>query len=224
MKIIQKTKSDPRNLAVYPVILAVPDRKQQLMGREKVSFLSRHARRALEISAQKRQIQLGDLKKDEKGVPLPFNGNYWSVTHKAEYVGGVIARTRIGIDLEKIRPIKEALYKKTACESEWGLSDSDKVTLFFRYWTAKESVLKASGIGIRDLLKCRIKRIIDDRHLVVDYIEHNWVVEHFYFNGHVASVVKNNVDVKWTFSTEILCPINKQGGLHDCSGAKRRGC
>ncbi|MBW2605395.1 MAG: 4'-phosphopantetheinyl transferase superfamily protein [Deltaproteobacteria bacterium] len=195
---------------ICPVILAVPNKKQQLMGREKVSFLSRHARRALEISAQKRKIQLGDLEKNENGAPLPFNGNYWSVTHKTEYVGGVIARARIGIDLEKIRPVKEALYRKTARESEWGLSATDKMALFFRFWTSKESVLKASGTGIRDLLKCRIKRIIDDRHLVVNYKEYNWDVEHLYFNGHIASVVKNNVDVKWVFSQDIADTSHQQ--------------
>jgi 4'-phosphopantetheinyl transferase len=207
MKIIRNPEPETRDLIIYPVILAVPNEIQQLSGREKVSFLSMHARRAIEISAQKGQIQLGDLKKNEKGVPLPFNGNYWSVTHKIEYVAGVIAREGIGIDLEKIRPIKEALYKKTASESEWGLSDTDKIALFFRYWTSKESVLKASGTGIRDLLKCRIARIIDDRHLVVNYREHHWVVEHFFFKGHIASVVKNNVDVEWAFFTDSSLPI-----------------
>jgi 4'-phosphopantetheinyl transferase len=207
MKIIRNPEPETRNQIVYPVILAVPENERRLTGREKVSFLSIHARRALEISAQKRQIQLGDLKKNESGVPLPFNGNYWSVTHKAEYVGGVIAQARIGIDLEKIRSVKEAIYRKTARESEWGLSDSDKVALFFRYWTSKESVLKASGTGIRDLLKCRIKRIIDDNHLVVNYRERDWIVEHFYFNGHIASLIKNNVDVKWIFYTDTSLPI-----------------
>jgi 4'-phosphopantetheinyl transferase len=207
MKIIRNPGPETRDLIIYPVILAVPNEIQQLSGREKVSSLSKHARRALEISAQKSQIQLGNLKKNEKGVPLPFNGKYWSVTHKVEYVAGVIARERIGIDLEKIRPIKDALYKKTASESEWRLSDTDKISLFFRYWTSKESVLKASGIGIRDLSKCRITQIIDDRHIVVNYKEHNWVVEHFFFNGHIASVVKNNVDVKWAFFTDTSLPI-----------------
>ncbi len=190
-----------QNRLIHPVILVVPDKKRQLTGREKVSFLSRHARRALEISAQKSRIQLGDLKKDENGVPLPFNGNYWSITHKTGYVAGVIAREKIGIDIEKIRPFKEALYRKTAHDREWGLSDADKIILFFRYWTSKESVLKASGTGIRDLLKCRIERIIDDNRLVINYKEQRWHIEHFYFNGHIASVVKNNVDVEWTFFT-----------------------
>ena len=204
---IQNPKLNIQNRVIYPVILAVPNKKQQLMGREKVSFLSRHARRALEISAQKSRIQLGDLKKDENGVPLPFNGNFWSVTHKTGYVAGVIARERIGIDLEKIRPVKEALHRKTAHDNEWALSDIDKTVLFFRYWTSKESVLKVSGTGIRDLLKCRIERIIDDNHLVINYKERNWHIEHFYFNEHIASVVKNNVDVEWAFFTDTSLPI-----------------
>lgn len=187
-----------RNPILYPVILAVPDKEQKLTGREKVANLSNHARRALEISAQKSCIELGDLTKNENGAPLPFGGNYWSLTHKPIYVGGVIAPTQIGIDIEKIRPCSKALFRKTANESEWGLSDADSFKLFFRYWTSKESVLKASGTGIRDLSKCRIVQIIDHNHLVINYEDRKWLIEHFYFDGHIASVVKNDFDVEWT--------------------------
>ena len=187
-----------RTPILYPVILAVPDKEQKLTGRKKVANLSNHARRALEISAQKSCIELGDLTKNENGAPLPFGGNYWSLTHKPRYVGGVIAPTQIGIDIEKIRPCSEALFRKTANESEWGLSDADSFKLFFRYWTSKESVLKASGTGIRDLSKCRIVQIIDHNHLVINYEDRKWLIEHFYFDGHIASVVKNDFDVEWT--------------------------
>ncbi len=187
-----------RNPILYPVILAVPDKEQKLTGREKVANLSNHARRALEISAQKSCIELGDLTKNENGAPLPFDGNYWSLTHKPIYVGGVIAPTQIGIDIEKIRPCSKALFRKTANESEWGLSCADSFKLFFRYWTSKESVLKASGTGIRDLSKCRIVQIIDHNHLVINYEDRKWLIEHFYFDGHIASVVKNDFDVEWT--------------------------
>lgn len=187
-----------RNPILYPVILAVPDKEQKLTGREKVANLSNYARRALEISAQKSCIELGDLTKNENGAPLPFDGNYWSLTHKPRYVGGVIAPTQIGIDIEKIRPCSKALFRKTANESEWGLSDADSFKLFFRYWTSKESVLKASGTGIRDLSKCRIVQIIDRNHLVINYEDRKWLIEHFYFDGHIASVVKNDFDVEWT--------------------------
>jgi len=183
---------------IYPVILAVPDKEQQLKGREKVSFLSKHARKALEISAKKSHVQLRNPKKDENGVPLPFNGHYWSLTHKSKYVAGVIASAPIGIDIEKIRSCSKALFRKTACDSEWELSDTDPFVLFYRFWTSKESVLKASGTGIRDLSKCRIISIIDDNHLVIDYRNQEWLLEHFYFDRHIASIVKNDFHVEWT--------------------------
>lgn len=202
-----ETLPDPitqtRSPIIYPVILAVPDKGQQLKGREKVSFLSKHARKALEISAQKSHIQLTDLKKDEKGVPLPFNGHYWSLTHKPDYVAAVIASTPIGIDIEKIRSCSKALFKKTARDSEWKLSDTDPFILFYRYWTSKESVLKASGTGIRDLSKCRITQIIDDTHLVIDYRNQEWLLEHFYFDRHIASIVKNDSQIEWTNQVRI---------------------
>jgi 4'-phosphopantetheinyl transferase len=195
---IQNPKPNIKSRVIYPVILAVPDEQQNFFGREKVAFLSRHARGALEISAQKSGVKLTRLIKGENGEPVPFNGNYWSLTHKTGYVGGVIASIKIGMDLEKIRPCSPALFKKTARNSEWSLSNADPTRLFFRYWTSKESVLKASGTGIRDLSKCRIVKIIDHNRLIINYRNQEWIIEHHDFDGHIASVVKNNFNVKWT--------------------------
>lgn len=198
MDTIQNPKPKIQNRLIYPVILAVPDEQKKIAGRGKVVFLSRHARVALEISAQKSGVKLTQLLKDENGVPLPVDGNYWSLTHKTGYVGGVIASTKIGMDLERIRPCSAALYRKTAQDREWRLSNDDSTRLFFRYWTSKESVLKATGAGIKDLSKCRIVKIIDHNHLIISYKDQEWVVEHYDFDGHMASVVKNHFNVEWT--------------------------
>jgi 4'-phosphopantetheinyl transferase len=198
---IQPPASHIRIRTIYPVVLAVPQKDRRRSGREKVSTLSRLARRAIEISAQKSNIDLKELQKNKNGVPLPFNGNYWSLSHKPQYVAGVVADTRIGIDIEAIRPCSDALFRKTADEIEWGLTDTDRFTLFFRYWTAKESVLKAVGTGIKDLKSCRVKQIIDEHHLIINYQEELWHVEHSFFDGHIASVVKNDFDVLWTILT-----------------------
>jgi len=160
---------EPRTPIIYPVIMAVPEADQHLKTRKRVENLSFHARKALDISAEKSGVVVTSLLKDEHGAPLPFDGNYWSVTHKPAYVGGVIASKRIGIDIEKIRTCSPALFKKTANDSEWKLSNEDAFTLFFRYWTAKESVLKASSAGIRDLSKCRVVHVMDANHLVIDF-------------------------------------------------------
>jgi 4'-phosphopantetheinyl transferase len=200
MDVIVNRQSSIANPILYPVILAVPEKDRPLSGREMVGNLSRQARRALEISAQKNGIELTDLQKDENGAPLPFDGNYWSLTHKARYVGAVVARVRVGIDIEKIRPCSEGLFKKTAGSREWNLADTNSPVVFFRYWTSKESVLKAVGTGIKDLKKCRIARIIDDDNLVVQYQNKDWRIEHFFFDDHIASVVKNRCVVQWTIT------------------------
>ncbi len=183
---------------IYPVILPVPDKERRLTGRDKVLYLSRHARCALEISAQQSGVLLGNLLKDENGAPLPFDGNYWSLAHKSEYAGGVVSSARIGIDIEKIRPCSESLFRKTADDREWGLADIDPFKLFFRYWTSKEAVLKAAGTGLKDLSKCSITHLIDNNNLIIDYQNKKWLIEHLFFDKHIASVVKNSFNIKWT--------------------------
>jgi 4'-phosphopantetheinyl transferase len=189
-----------RNRILNPVILSVPKKVTDFRPRDRVTFLGRHARKALKLSAKKSCISLGELNKDESGAPLPSDDIYWAITHKTEYVGGVVAPEPIGIDIEKIQPCSLGLFKKTAGESEWSLADQSKkdFTIFFRYWTSKEAVLKASMTGIKDLLKCRIHRIIDDHHLEIDYLNKLWQLEHYFFYDHIASIVQNDFKIEWT--------------------------
>ena len=185
---------------LYPVILPVPEEVREYKPRDRVVFLSAHAREAISLCAQKCGITLGELQKDGDGAPQPMDGIYWSVTHKNEYVGGVLSSQPVGIDIEKIEPCNRGLFRKTASEAEWALADQSRndFTLFYRYWTAKEAVVKTSTAGIKDLLKCRIHQIIDDQHLEIDYLNKRWQIEHFYFNDHIASIVHNNFTIKWT--------------------------
>jgi 4'-phosphopantetheinyl transferase len=183
---------------IFPVLLAVPDHAKSLKGREKVMFLSRHARKALTLSAEYKGLAIFSFPKDGNGVPFPFQGHFWSVTHKPLYVGGIVAPEKIGIDIEKIRTCSDGLFEKTAHDSEWNLSDHPRsCELFFRFWTAKEAVLKATGVGISGLLKCNIVEIPDNLHLILNYQNRLWVVEHHFFDGHIATVVKNDFDIQW---------------------------
>jgi 4'-phosphopantetheinyl transferase len=199
MKPIQNPQSKIRNGIIFPVILAVPDAVKERTPKERVKFLSRHARRALAMSAEKSSIRLDELAQDERSAPLPFNGTYWSITHKNEYVGGVVSPSPIGIDIEKICSRTKSLFRKTAAEAEWALADTT-FTTFFRYWTAKEAVLKAAGVGLRDLSKCRISRVLGAHHLDVEYDGNKWQIEHHFFNDHIASIVKNNFEINWTIA------------------------
>ena len=100
------TISRYENITLYPVILSVPDTIRDLKPKDRVTFLSRHARKALAISAEKSRVTLGELVQDERNAPLPFDGTYWSITHKSEYVAGVVAPSPIGIDPVTSAPSK----------------------------------------------------------------------------------------------------------------------
>jgi 4'-phosphopantetheinyl transferase len=190
-------QEDKKN-TLYPVVLSVPDEGRSLSGRDKVVSLSKHARQALEISAKKSRIKVKSFLKNSDGIPQPFDGNYWSITHKPEYVGAVVAPKKVGVDIEKIRAFSKGLLRKTADDSEWRLIDADPNILFFRYWTAKEAILKAVGTGVRDLLKCRIVEIVSDTKLIATYMDQDWMIDHLFFDGHIASVVSNSFDVSWS--------------------------
>ncbi len=186
------------NASVYPVILPVPEPARQLSARKKVIYLSGFARRAVKLSADKGNIRLDDLSKDSDGAPVPLDGVYWSITHKSAFVGGVAARYPIGLDIEKVKPCSQGLKNKVAGKNEWALSTQPSDRLFFRFWTAKEAVLKAVGVGLKDLTRCKIAKLVDETHLTIRYAGRIWHIEQYDFDGHMAAVVLDGPPIHWT--------------------------
>ncbi len=184
---------------VYPLILPVPDEYRTLVLKEKSRYLSRYAREALRLSARKIGIAFipDNLAKNELGAPLPINGWHCSISHKPDYVCAVLSSIPIGIDIEKIRPMSDMMFRKTASEQEWQIGGGKTETLFFRYWTAKEAVLKAGGRGLSDLSKCVVSEIRDDNNLILDYANQRWLIEQICIDGHIVSVTRNDFRINW---------------------------
>jgi 4'-phosphopantetheinyl transferase len=71
----------------------------------------------------------------------------------------VSAQNAVGIDVERIRPIRGvraivAQFFSARENAEWRLlSAGRKTTAFFEYWTCKEALLKAAGNGLDQQLK-----------------------------------------------------------------------
>jgi len=201
------------NMILFPVVLSIPEAGNNLWGKERVAFLKRAAREALRLSAERSGVILGELKKDRNGFPLPFDGNYWSLSHKPRCVAAVISREKIGIDVEEIRPRPISLFGYLATEEEWKLSKERSLETFFRYWTAKEALLKSVGKGIGELKKCRIISIPKKDHLALKYQDRLFSVEQLTYQDHIISVVKDNNTIEWIVKTKHSCRMATQRTL-----------
>lgn len=186
-----------RPMILFPVVMPVAETDRKLSGAERVARLSRIAREALGLSAQKSGVVLGELLKDEDDVPCPIDGNYWSVSHKSKYVAAVVSRDKIGIDIEEIKPRQESIFNLVASEHEWELSKDRSWRTFFRYWTAKEATLKAVGVGIGGLKSCRLVSIPDENHMVLNHRGCLFIVEQFSYKNYIVAIVKNDNEVEW---------------------------
>lgn len=192
--------TSPETGLLYPVILRTPAGAAELSRPERVRRLSDLARRALRRSARRSGLCLGPLAKDPNGAPLPARGVFWSLTHKPAYVAGVAARAPVGIDIETVRPVREGMYRKVAGTTEWALGVEDRLTTFFRFWTAKEAVLKTGGRGLADLSECRVTAVFDEARLSVAYRGRVWDVRQCRFCDHIAAVAGGESGVEWVFS------------------------
>jgi len=186
---------------LHPVILPVPIRHRQWAGPSTAAALSAVARDALSRSAGLSKAVLGTLQKDDAGAPLPANGWHWSISHKRTYAGGVVSRQPIGFDIERPREVHPGLWDRTATMAEWELV-ARNIENLFRFWTAKEAVMKAAGTGLRDLSNCRIERVTGTDTMAVSLHGKQYTVVHFRFDEHVAAVAAiETLIIQWHLET-----------------------
>ena len=191
-------------MTLFPVILPVAKAGHELSGKEKVARLSSFAREALRLSAKRSGVILEELLKDEDDVPCPFDGHYWSLSHKPKCVTAVVSEEKIGIDIEEIKPRDESIFSLVASDEEWQLGKDKCWDTFFRYWTAKEATLKALGIGIGGLKACQVIWVPDENHIVLDYQGRLFQVEQTYYRNHIVSVLKDDNEVQWIIAEDSI--------------------
>jgi len=198
-------------MTLFPVILPVAEDINELPQAKQAAFLSRVSREALKLSAEKSGITLGELSKNQDNAPLPFGHYCWSVSHKPRYVAAVVSSDKIGIDIEEVKPRNESLWSYVATGEEWDLCGGKSWDAFFRYWTAKEAVLKACGIGLGGLKACQVISVPDETDVVLQYRDCVYQVEQLRCNNHIVSVLKSDGEVEWV--------TPKVGGSLDRSGS-----
>lgn len=122
------------------------------------------------------EIRLGKYKK-----PYVLGNIYFNITHSGDYVAcAVTRRSPIGIDIQEVLEIDFKDFEYTMKPEQWSniLSSPSPLYTFFRYWTIKESMIKADGRGMYISL---LEIVIDSKYS--SYKGQKWYYKEFNMNS-----------------------------------------
>jgi len=102
-------------------------------------------------------IDMDSLRFDRTGTGKPFIADSdirFNLSHSHERVMCIVSDREVGCDVERIDPIDMNVAKRFFYGSEYdtimaGQTPSDRYDMFYRFWTLKESFMKATGLGFR---------------------------------------------------------------------------
>lgn len=110
---------------------------------------------------------LDDIRLQDKERPFISETFDFNISHSGALVAVALALgNRIGIDIEKHRPVDPGLFRKYFSENEWAQVDpGDPLPAFFRLWAIKEAAIKCDGRGVEVLGKTEV---LDDQRVRCD--------------------------------------------------------
>jgi len=119
---------------------------------------------------------------------LDNSGIDFNISHSGDYVICAITdQGRIGIDIEKIKPIDLFGFERYMTPPEWKAirESAEPYHTFYSYWTKKESAMKAYGCG----LSVPLDKILIDNDKAVFY-------SNFFYKNNMDMDMGNNLFLK----------------------------
>lgn len=98
------------------------------------------------------------IKTNEKGKPFT-DDLHLSIAHSGTFVCAALSDRPVGIDIEPLRDFDERIVTRYFYPSEQGWlsqasDEGERRERFWMVWTAKEALLKRSGVGLSGLSEC----------------------------------------------------------------------
>ena len=141
-------------------------------------------------------ITLDDIKYDKYARPYFNNEIDFNISHSGKYIICAISReTKLGIDIELKKGINFAHFKTEMTKKQWAeiFASENPNLMFLKYWTIKESVSKAIGLG----LEIPLSEIFIDNN-IASYRNKKWYITELNidkeYSSHLAT--ENKIDKK----------------------------
>lgn len=132
---------------------------------------------------------------------------FFNISHSGEYVICALSDDEIGCDIEYIRDIDLKIAKKYFNNDEYDaiINSDNKLDLFYRYWTLKESFMKSLGLGFNlelDSFKIDIKA---KANVIQNINSNHYYLKEVNIDDYKCSVcLANNRELKIKYINKIL--------------------
>jgi 4'-phosphopantetheinyl transferase len=148
------------------IIQSLVDRLPKALGQKAMAYRrwqdvygSLFGRHLLRMALQKagHPGDLGELQVTSYGRPFLENGPEFNISHSGNRVVCILStQGRVGIDLEETVSLDYSEFQAQFTTKEWATITREAAPLpvFYHYWTAKESLIKADGRGLNIALNC----------------------------------------------------------------------
>ena len=94
-----------------------------------------------------------DIVRGEHGKPYIPGGAFFNLSHSGKIAVCALSPFEVGCDVQEMTAVRERVAKRFFAPEEYAHvssagSEEERLDLFFRYWTLKESFLKVTGRGL----------------------------------------------------------------------------
>lgn len=172
----------------------------ELQGQEKVRVGRELGRAALKRSARLMKLELETEGEDEQEIfprdehraPLAFERAgrtwCWSTTNTRGLSCAVVAPTRVGIDAEWLGRPRLGAALRYLPANELGAMGLEARRAAFALWSAKEAVLKLTGVGMAGMGRTQLVRVPGPGRATLELDEEVWEVRQVWESEHVISI------------------------------------
>ena len=138
---------------------------EQETARAERFVFDKHRRRFIAAHGFLREVLARETKREARALSYEFGPNgkprvigsalHFNLTHTGEHVVLAVGESELGLDAEEIRasrvdgPLAERVMTAEEFETWSQATRDDRVNAFFRLWSAKECVMKATGRGMQ---------------------------------------------------------------------------
>jgi len=144
-------------------------------------------------------LSLDQLRFTNSNRPYFHSGFDFNMAHSGDIVVcSGLKNGRIGIDIEKIKPLDVNLYENYFSSEEWKVikGSENYLSTFYKLWTRKEALAKAIGIGvIEDFPKLEV---LNNRVEIEDlpYYLHELIISEGYIANMAVSLKTVSCEIK----------------------------